>query len=67
VTTDAANDRIHVTTVRETVTLPSRSGRALVAQIRGIDSARAAVAAFEAAGAGGAVTLDVTRRGCSSR
>jgi hypothetical protein len=48
-----------VTTVRETVTLPSRSGRALVDQIRGIDSARAAVAAFERAGAGGAVSLDV--------
>ena len=58
-TADAENDRIHVTTVRETVTLPSWSSRALVDQIRGIDSAQAAVAAFEAAGAGEAVTLDV--------
>jgi hypothetical protein len=59
VTPDAASDRIHVTTIRETVTLPSWSGRALVDQIRSIDSAQASVVAFEAAGAGAAVTLDV--------
>jgi hypothetical protein len=56
---DAANDRIRVTTTRETVTLPTPSLRALLEQIRDLEAAQAAIAAFDSPGAGGLVTLDL--------
>jgi hypothetical protein len=56
---DAANDRILVTTTRVAVTLPALSLLALLDQIRDHAAGRAAIAAFEAPGTGGPVTLDV--------
>jgi hypothetical protein len=53
-----ANERVTVATSRTVVELPWESRQALLGQIRGLQSARTAIKAFEAVGTSRHVVLD---------
>ena len=58
-----ANERVMIATSRDDVLLPWESRQELLRQIRGLESARSTIDAFEAVGTSRPVTLETDEKG----